>query len=715
MGIDKIRGAVEALLSVREPHDKTVADLFAMSAPSSALASDGKPGANGATAAGIAAGLGMTAPGAPGSPDAPIDAPRIPPTGSGGVPATGPNVPGTDGSTPGEAAPATPGAAPYTPDKPYAPGTAPEKKDDEISIVDANGYPDLLAMIRMVQLGYLPVVQATTFSGHAFFGHKIEWIKNKGEYLLHGGPATGMFQNILRGENNIQTMEKAKDIAMSAALREKAATKELLSRVTMMPDAATDVAKLTDRLTLVTEIEAKIASGAPAAEIDALLNRFQAEHAVSIADLAKQAHLGLSTDVIRTERVDVEAKIAAEPKPAGVLAMEKAKLANLDAAVRAPDKALELSIRLDLKQNHGINFEDSAGRQLSTANLKSKLAAKLVEIDHSLGKLAHLAERNTRLDVIAAELAKPNPNYVEVERLRTEYHAFASKDIPLPKAEDVRREVVETEKAKTDRLKTEVAETNNKITKIRDDALERLRTLEARSRAEPGKIPEFQAEAREFIAKANEQIAAHNARGLGALSELPDDIARQLASSNAWAKSVKELNGGDGLFSKTINAKNGFGKGVYGVGFLALAASAGNDIGSILQTALKSGSISTSVLRGLADGAIGFIPVVGGVHDLTVANNAWYREAMTGKADMSTQEYAIRSGFGVVGVLPGVGLLVKGAGKTARMVELGAGIAEAGHLAGKVGTFGLLGYVATTTALQVVPTAMSAIDTALGQ
>ncbi|MCS6983174.1 MAG: pre-toxin TG domain-containing protein [Candidatus Absconditabacterales bacterium] len=109
-----------------------------------------------------------------------------------------------------------------------------------------------------------------------------------------------------------------------------------------------------------------------------------------------------------------------------------------------------------------------------------------------------------------------------------------------------------------------------------------------------------------------------------------------------------------------------------------------------------------------ADIGLGMIPIVGGIYDLGAAIAG---KDITGN-DLSGAERRTRAGFGILGLIPGVGTLIKGGaaiGKGAKAIHTAAKILSivdtgiiAAKMIGKTATYSYLGYSIGTIAFDVV-------------
>jgi len=101
---------------------------------------------------------------------------------------------------------------------------------------------------------------------------------------------------------------------------------------------------------------------------------------------------------------------------------------------------------------------------------------------------------------------------------------------------------------------------------------------------------------------------------------------------------VKANGGADNLAKKLIETK--IGKITIGTALLAIAWDSRDAWGDIWNKGISKENMKTTI-----DLALGFVPVIGGAHDLMIANNDWYKKLCLGDRELSTEEMVARDAF----------------------------------------------------------------------
>ncbi|MDD3120625.1 MAG: hypothetical protein PHF46_04415, partial [Candidatus Gracilibacteria bacterium] len=274
---------------------------------------------------------------------------------------------------------------------------------------------------------------------------------------------------------------------------------------------------------------------------------------------------------------------------------------------------------------------------------------------------------------------------------------------------DADGKVVEGRDAKIktpDEIKVEIEEAGKKLEEIEKNYKEEMVKLdeEIKNEKDPAKRKELQ---KKYIEKAKIITEGANTECLKIQIDGVDGVDKLLSSFDTVEARSKQLNemktwkffewvgkfngGPENIISKFESNKVGkiTSKTLVGLGFFGLAFGAAK--------AIKDDPWQATGI--VADALMGFSPITGGIHDLAMGYSKSYRNLL-GQGEISTEEKALRTGFGIMGLLPAGSIVGKlGKGETALKVAKAADNTFAAARA--VGTIANYGYLGVTSVRMV--------------
>lgn len=278
----------------------------------------------------------------------------------------------------------------------------------------------------------------------------------------------------------------------------------------------------------------------------------------------------------------------------------------------------------------------------------------------------------------------------KIQKLLFEYKELSGDNLKsLLRKYDVKTytETIWLEKESVEYKKQQIDQINKEIIALKEEAKTKLTEFNKLAGKDPTKAEFYKKEGERIIQEINGKITALETNGIKNLQKLDPEAIKKLAQQSPWVENLVKANGGaDNLAKKLIETK--IGKITIGTALLAIAWDSRDAWGDIWNKGISKENMKTTI-----DLALGFVPVIGGAHDLMIANNDWYKKLLFGDRELSTEEMVARDAFWAVGLIPWVGTLVKVVGKWSAKVVNGATIAMEGvKLTGKGVTYGYLGY-----------------------
>ncbi|MBW7954388.1 hypothetical protein H3C61_01105 [Candidatus Gracilibacteria bacterium] len=339
----------------------------------------------------------------------------------------------------------------------------------------------------------------------------------------------------------------------------------------------------------------------------------------------------------------------------------------------------------------GLNWlGKGAGKILGTELMieKSKLNKHLDNLKLNLsGNEVEINKLNSKIQILEKlETEMKRGNIGEVKRLLREYRTNFDSNFRL---KNKGRKDVEL-KAHLDKFKLE----EDKINKIKSDLEAKITELENKSKTEkdPKKIEKYKKEVEELAKKSNIEIEEINKKAGISLSKLDEGTIKSIATQSKFVDNIVKFNGGA---EKFLNKFNGVGgKAFIGVGIISLIYNGREGLGSIWDNGFSNENKNDAI-----DLGIGFIPIIGGLHDLKIA---WDGEDLNDRK-LSSGERLTRTAFGIVGLIPGAGILAKGVFKGSVAVSKGVNIAiQTTNIVGKGLTYSMLGFSIATATKEII-------------
>lgn len=307
-------------------------------------------------------------------------------------------------------------------------------------------------------------------------------------------------------------------------------------------------------------------------------------------------------------------------------------------------------------------------------------------------------EQIVLLDRIQQDL-KDN-KITSLDQLYKSYHNKFEKSISNSLKNQPQNLVIEKDLQATHAKKVETLQADFKgheveIKKFKDQAATELKKIDeqieqaikaGKSSKEIAKLKTtYKVQAEKLIANTNAHILDIEKMGLADMMKLERPILQKLMTQSSRAKKMIDMNQGVDHF---LEQKKVGKIGKFMIWFGAI---------SLVAEWVTKGNRS-QVWRDVADIWIGMIPIAGGAYDIGMA----IRGVSLGGQEMETSERRVRAGFGVIGLIPGGGLvkwLLKGSekalevwSKTAKIIKTTEVVSHWAQLAGKVATYGYLWY-----------------------
>lgn len=240
------------------------------------------------------------------------------------------------------------------------------------------------------------------------------------------------------------------------------------------------------------------------------------------------------------------------------------------------------------------------------------------------------------------------------------------------------------------------------IEKHQAELKQKLAELEekAKKAKTPQEVESIKQQAQDVAKKANVKFEEFNKQAVLSFGNLDEEAMKKVVSESKFAANLIKANNwmsSDGKFTnKWIDTKMSW-LGWKAFIWVWLASLIYNGRWSISE--MWKNWISEENANDLKDLWIGMIPVIGWLHDLKIAIE--WRDL--NNRELSTWERAMRTGFGIIGLIPGAWLVTKGLFKGTKAVVAGSEVAiQSAHLSGKALTYSALWYSMVTASYDII-------------
>lgn len=232
------------------------------------------------------------------------------------------------------------------------------------------------------------------------------------------------------------------------------------------------------------------------------------------------------------------------------------------------------------------------------------------------------------------------------------------------------------------------------IQKIETETRAKIQELETRAKSAktPDEIRTLRTEAENFAKTSNIEIERLNKEAALALSQLDESSIKWLSADSKFVDNLIKANGWAAEFLSKFNGT--WGKAFKWIGIISLLYNGREWLGEIWENGLSEENKNDAI-----DLWIGFIPVIGWIHDLKIA---WDGKDLNDRT-LSTGERWLRTAFGIVWLIPGAWVLVKWAFKWTTAVVKWADVAiETTNVVWKWLTYTLLWFSIATATKEIV-------------
>lgn len=242
---------------------------------------------------------------------------------------------------------------------------------------------------------------------------------------------------------------------------------------------------------------------------------------------------------------------------------------------------------------------------------------------------------------------------------------------------------VEAEKHQTE-LKQKLAELDEKAKKAKT----------------PQEVEVIKQEAQDVAKKANLEIEKLNKNVVVSLWKLDEEAMKKVVSESKFTANLVKANNwmtSEWKFTnKWVDKKMWW---ISGTAFIWVWLASLIYNGRWWISEMWKNWVSEENANDLKDLWIGMIPVIGWLHDLKIAIE-WKD---LNNRELSTWERAMRTGFGIIGLIPGAWLVTKWLFKGTKAVVAGSEVAiQAAHLSGKALTYWALWYSMVTASYDII-------------
>lgn len=236
-------------------------------------------------------------------------------------------------------------------------------------------------------------------------------------------------------------------------------------------------------------------------------------------------------------------------------------------------------------------------------------------------------------------------------------------------------------------------EIQTRIEKIEADTKTQIETLETQAKqAKTAKeISDLQTKAQDIAKKSNIEIERLNTDAALSLSKLDENTIKSIAQESKFVDSLIKANDWAKNFLSKFNGT--WWKAFIWIGMISLLYNGRGWLASIVENWFSEENKNDAI-----DLWIWFIPVIGWIHDLKIA----YEGKDLNNRTLSSGERWIRTAFGIIGLIPWAGTLLKWALKWTSVAVKWADVAiQTTHIVWKWLTYSLLWYSIATASKEI--------------